>query len=281
MIYQAPAKINLNLIVSPRDSKGYHPLRSVVQTVDWYDRLSVEMADEDSLEIEGAVDLPVGDDNLVFTAIHEMRKMVEVPPLHIGLVKEIPVAAGLGGGSADAAAVLVAACDVVGKSHDLARRVAPSVGADVSFPLWGGTAELSGYGEVINPLPGLEGFAVAVVVPQFYLPTAEVYRRWDDLGGPPGFEVPDRLLPPSLRNSFPIRNDLYRAAVDVEPGLGDFVADVGRLWDGMVTMTGSGSACFGFFPDVEGAEEAARSVPDTRAALGVALRPRGVLTPSP
>jgi 4-diphosphocytidyl-2-C-methyl-D-erythritol kinase len=135
---------------------------------------------------------------------------------------------------------------------------------------------MSGSGEKIEPMDALQGFAVALVVPDFRLSTPDVYQRWDALGEPVGFEVPDRLLPPSLRNRFPVRNDLYRAAVDVEPRLGDFVSDVAHRWNSVVMMTGSGSACFGYFANVEEAQEAAASVTGTRAALGVALRPKGV-----
>lgn len=275
MKYLAPAKINLNLIIQPRDAFGLHPLFSVVQSIEWCDELSVVEAEEDSLVVEGA-DLSEGPDNLVVRAIGELRDRVPIPALEMKLAKTIPIGSGLGGGSADAAAALIAGCDVTNRPHRLAADVAPDVGADVSFPIVGGTAEMSGYGEQIRPLPSLEGFALAVVAPEFPISTASVYQRWDDLGGPEGFELPDRFLPPVLRSQFPVRNDLFRAAVEVEPMLGDFVADVGKIWDGAALLTGSGSACFGFFSTEEEAEQAAAAVPRTRAARGVSLRRKGV-----
>ncbi|CAN5838250.1 4-(cytidine 5'-diphospho)-2-C-methyl-D-erythritol kinase [soil metagenome] len=275
MKYLAPAKLNLNLLVSRVDDSGFHPLRSLVQTIEWCDVLEAEEADTDELELVG-ISVPDGGDNLVLKALTGLRALIEIPPVAFRLEKRIPPEAGLGGGSADAAAALIAGCDIVGADHDKAELVAPEIGSDVSFPLVGGTAEMTGYGELIESVPALESIAFAVVVPEFGLSTPEVYRRWDEIGEPVGFEVPDRFLPPVLRHSYPIRNDLYRAAVDVEPALGDFVSDTARLWDTAVMMTGSGSACFGFFPSEEDAVLAASVVPATRAATGAAVRPKGV-----
>lgn len=272
----APAKLNLNLVVGSRDASGLHPLRSVVQTVEIVDLLHVDTADEDQLVVQGDPAIPDGPENLVLKAVERLRGSIRLPPIAFELEKQIPAGAGLGGGSSDAAAALVACCEIAGEGSDRARRVAPDVGADVTFFLVGGTAEMSGYGEKIESMEALQGFAVAVVVPDMHLATPDVYQRWDALGEPVGFEIPDRLLPPPMRNKFPIRNDLYRAAVDVEPDLGDFVSDVAGMWDSVVMMTGSGSACFGFFANVEEAKEAAASVPGTRAEFGVDLRPTGV-----
>jgi 4-diphosphocytidyl-2-C-methyl-D-erythritol kinase len=252
-----------------------HPLRSVVQAIGWCDTLEIERGDADELTSTG-LEVPEGYENLAVRAVEAMRERQSVPPLRIDLAKSIPLEAGLGGGSSDAAAALVAVCDLVGADRSVARSVAPEVGADVTFFLRGGTATMSGYGERIEQMDPLSGFSVAVVVPEFGLSTPAVYSMWDQLGGPEGFAVPDRLLPPGLRNEFPVRNDLYRAAVAVEPALGDFVAETARLWDTAVMMTGSGSACFGFFGSLEEAEEAAASAHGTRAHKGVDLRPDGV-----
>jgi len=273
--YLAPAKLNLNLLISRVDATGFHPLRSLVQTIEWCDVLDAEEADTDELEVVG-IEVPDGGDNLVLKALTGLRTTIEVPPVSFRLEKLIPPEAGLGGGSADAAAALIACCDLVGADHDKAELVAPEIGSDVAFPLVGGTAEMTGYGELIESIPHLDAIAFAVVIPEFGLSTPEVYQRWDAMGEPVGFEVPDRFLPPILRHSYPIRNDLYRAAVDVEPALGDFVSDTARLWDTAVMMTGSGSACFGFFPSEEEAALAAAAVRGTRAAAGAAARPRGV-----
>jgi 4-diphosphocytidyl-2C-methyl-D-erythritol kinase len=116
-----------------------------------------------------------------------------------------------------------------------------------------------------------------VVVPEYRLKTADVYRRWDEMEGPIGEAIATGLLPPRLREGIPIRNDLMPAAIDLEPALADFMADLRAAWGTVVGMTGSGSACFGFFPDVDEAKDAAGSVASVcRGAVGAALRPRGV-----
>jgi 4-diphosphocytidyl-2-C-methyl-D-erythritol kinase len=155
--------------------------------------------------------------------------------------------------------------------------VASRVGADVPLFLTGGTILMSGTGEEIEVVRRAEGFAVAIVVPEFGLSTSEVYRRWDELEGPTGEEISEHLLPPSLRGRMPMRNDLLPAAIAVEPLLGDFMADVRAKWSGAVAMTGSGSACFGYFATLDEASDAASAVagiaPIARAA---SLRPHGV-----
>jgi len=275
-VYESPAKLNLALLVEPPRSDGYHPLQSLVQTIEWIDRLEVEEAEEDSLIIEGA-DLDP-EDNLIVRSLAALRARASVRPLDIKLSKAIPHGAGLGGGSSNAAATLLAATGVGGLSISIAEEVAPSIGSDVPLFLTGGTMLVTGVGERIEPLPAFSGFAAAVVVPPFEMSTPEVYRRWDEMEGPIGESVYDRLLPPPLRDGIPIRNDLTPAAIAIEPEIADFMADLRARWDTAVMMTGSGSGCFAFFPDPDEASGAAASVSHMcRAAVGAALRERGVV----
>ncbi|MFP3913397.1 MAG: 4-(cytidine 5'-diphospho)-2-C-methyl-D-erythritol kinase [Actinomycetota bacterium] len=108
--WEAPAKLNLDLRVAERDSRGKHPLRSVVQAIEWCDVVMIEEGDEDELEVEGA-ELPEGGENLVWKAVQALE-LAYRPPLRIRLDKRIPVAAGLGGGSSDAAAALKAVAEL-------------------------------------------------------------------------------------------------------------------------------------------------------------------------
>lgn len=269
--YEAPGKVNLSLLVYPPGANGYHPLESLVQTVGWCDTLEVahgEGRDELESEIE---------DNLIHKALDRLRSVGEVPPLRMALTKTIPVAAGLGGGSSDAAAALVAGADVAGISRARLPDVAYHVGADVSLFLTGGTVMMSGLGDVIGPVERAEGFAIGVVVPGFGLSTKEVYDQWDVMEGPEGAAVDDGRLPPSLRDRMPMRNDLLPAAIDLEPRLGDFMADVRAVWDTTVCLTGSGSACFGYFATRDEAVSAVDAVSDlTSHGRGVGLRGHGV-----
>ncbi|MGH8872245.1 MAG: 4-(cytidine 5'-diphospho)-2-C-methyl-D-erythritol kinase [Acidimicrobiia bacterium] len=276
--YESPAKLNLSLLVEPPRSDGYHPLQSLVQTIDWVDRLEVEEADEENLVTEGA-DLDP-EDNLVTRSLRAFRAKAHIPPLDIRLSKTIPHGAGLGGGSSNAAAMLLAAGEIGRHAMAVAEEIAPSIGSDVALFFTGGTVLVTGAGEAVERRPPLSGFAVAVAVPPFEMSTPEVYRRWDELEGPEGETIDPRRLPPGLREGIPIRNDLTPAAIDIEPALADFMADLGAHWGGPVAMTGSGSGCFAFFPDLGEAADAALSVSALcRAARGVGLRGRGVGRP--
>lgn len=273
----APAKVNLTLMVGSRSASGLHPVRTLIQTIDWCDGLTLAEGEEDRLEIEGA-DLPEGADNLVWKAVSALEAETggERPPLRITLRKRVPVGAGLGGGSADAAAALIALGEMLGVDPATLRRAAVRIGSDVPAAVWGGTVWAEGYGEEITRLPDLAGFAVAVAVPEFPLLTGDVYRMWDDLSEPRGREFPSRFMPPSLRRATPIRNDLTPAALRLRPELGDLMEAVAGEWERPVAMSGSGSSIFSFFVDAEEAADAASAVEGLAAvAVGGNLFPNG------
>jgi 4-diphosphocytidyl-2-C-methyl-D-erythritol kinase len=273
--FEAPAKVNLSLHVEPPKADGYHPIKSLVQTIEWCDLLEVEKAEGDDLKVAGA-DLDP-EDNLVRKAIDAVRVQRSVPPLEMRLRKRIPIGSGLGGGSSDAAAALLAAFSFGPDDDTAMQEVATSLGADVPLFLVGGTILMSGYGEVIETQPDLSGLAIAVAVPSFSLSTADVYRRWDELEGPSGEVTSPGSLPPALRGEMPIRNDLTPAAVALEPMFGDFIADLRSLWGPCVLMTGSGSGCFALFPNHDEADDAAQAVRKwASTAFAADLRRRGV-----
>lgn len=276
--WEAPAKINLDLRVRAADSTGRHPVRSLVQTVEWFDVLEVEPGDEDHLEIAGpAADagIPDGGENLVWKAV-EALELDSRPPLFVRLDKQVAVAAGLGGGSADAAAMLEAVADLLGLPEEAVAGAASRVGADVPLFLTGGTVVLEGYGERVTPVAALTGFAVAIAVPPFEIATADVYRRWDRLDRPLGAETTSASLPPTLRSEGPFRNDLTPAALAVRPELADWMSELSQRWGRTVMMSGSGPACFAYFLDEDEAHSAAGEVGEHRAAVAASLRPRGV-----
>ena len=221
---RALAKLTLELRVVGVRGDGYHDLDAEMVTIDLADDL--ELADGDALEITGLLDrggepVPAGDDNLVRRALRALGRTASVH-LH----KRIPPGAGLGGGSADAAAVLRwAGCD------DLA--LAASLGADVPFCLVGGRARVTGLGEVVEPLPQ-EDRAFTLLTPPFGCSTVEVYRAWDRLGGP--------------RADGP--NDLEPAALAVEPRLAEWRDRLGDATGETPVLAGSGSTWFveGAFP---------------------------------
>lgn len=272
--WEAPAKVNLDLRVGAIDRNGLHPLRSIVQTVDWLDLLTIEVGDDDILRVEGA-DLPTDGDNLVWKAVSALNPPHR-PPLDIQLRKSIPIAAGLGGGSSDAAAVLAAMGDLFAIDEAARFDAATRVGADVPFLLRGGTALMEGHGERISILDALSGFALGLAVPPFPLATADVYARWDDLERPVGPVIGGAELPPGLRTQDELRNDLTPAAVSLRPELADWITDLAGRWSRPVLMSGSGPACFAFFVDADEAAGAVEAVGEHRGVQAAALRPRGV-----
>ncbi len=255
---EAAAKVNLSLRIKAPDGSGLHPLLSLVQSFDRCDRLGASRADEDELDL-GEVDLPTGRDNLIWRAVDSLRSETgHRRPLWFSLVKQIPVSAGLAGGSADAAAALVTAASLLGIPRATIMDVAIGVGADVPFCIQGGFSWMEGYGEELTPIRQVPtDYALAVVVPPFPLETPAVYRRWDEMGEPAGRAVASKHLPPSLRTFGPLVNDLYPAALDLRPELGEWQAELAGAWESPVMLSGSGPSLFAYFGDRNEAEEAA------------------------
>ena len=269
---RAFAKVNLSLRVRSLNADGYHPLRGLFQSVDWYDRIIVEDAEADSIEVpEGGA--PEDDSNLAWRAVAEARNLGRLrQPTRVVVSKEIPSLAGLGGGSADAAAALGLASRRFSVSFDEVRSIAVALGSDVPFALVGGTAIVTGRGEFVAPLPDATGFALAIVVPPVALGTAAVFRVWDELNGPEGPAIAAADLPPALRDYAPLVNDLYPAAVSVAPEIDEWRAELSHRWGVPVAMTGSGSALFSYFPSLDEAEDAIAAAPPGEAAAR-AVRP--------
>lgn len=277
---EAAAKINLSLRVKAMDGSGLHPLLSLVQSFDRVDRLRASLASDDELDV-GDSGLSPERDNLIWRAVDALRNETgNRQPFAFALVKEIPIAAGLAGGSADAAAALVSAASLLGLGRSTISDVAIRVGADVPFCVRGGFSWMEGHGERLTPFREIPtDYAVAVVVPPFTLETPAVYRRWDEAGEPTGRPVDAKHLPPSLRSHGSLVNDLFPAAVALQPELGDWQADLADRWERPVLLSGSGPALFAFFGDRGEAEEAARLGPAAARAsfaaspVGYGVRP--------
>jgi 4-diphosphocytidyl-2-C-methyl-D-erythritol kinase len=176
---ECPAKVNLFLAVGPRDSKGYHPLRTVFQAISLTDTLTV--TDECS-KTEIVCNWPrLPERNTVTKALNLLTELVALPPLRIELTKRIPVQSGLGGGSSDAAGLLRIAqrfADVTLQNRDL-MDIAQAVGADIPFFVVGGLAKAEGYGEILTPLEDRPEEWMIVARPDVDCPTAEAYSQLD------------------------------------------------------------------------------------------------------
>ena len=217
----APAKLTVSLRVTGVRADGFHLIDAEMVSLDLADELV--FTDGDGLDIDGATGLavPADDDNLVRRALRLAGRTA-----HVHLTKRIPAGAGLGGGSADAAAVLRWA----GFGDAIA---AAELGADVPFCIRGGRARVTGIGEALEPLPH-EDRTYTLVTPPFGCSTPAVYRAWDDLGGP----------------TAPGANDLEPAALAVEPRLAEWRDRLGDATGAVPVLAGSGSTWFvaGGFP---------------------------------
>ena len=194
---RAPAKVNLQLAVGPARARGYHDVVTVYHAVSLFDEVTVAPAEHDSVSVtgEGADSVPADDSNLAVRAVAELLRTVgpgakDSPGLAIRISKRIPVAAGLAGGSADAAAALVACNELwrTGLSQAELCEVAASVGSDAAFGLVGGTAIGVGRGERVTPALAAGTYHWVLAFASGGLSTAQVYAAWDRIrashGGP-------------------------------------------------------------------------------------------------
>jgi 4-diphosphocytidyl-2-C-methyl-D-erythritol kinase len=290
----APAKLNLTLAVLGIRSDGFHALHSVMVPLALADRLSFARAAgaEDSLHAVGGPDgratLPPGEYDSVLRGVAEARRAVgratDAFPLAIRLEKRIPVAAGLAGGSSDAAAAIDGAAAAWGAELGPAERhaAAVAVGSDVPFFLAGGTALVRGRGEQVVRLASFDGDppAVLLVTAALRLSTAEVFARYDsDPAAAPRNQGPTRLtsehLAAELGPAYPpmraadlvlragvlaVANDLAPAADLLAPGLRGLRRRLTRLLGTPIGLTGSGPTLWALYPALGAAEEAAERV---------------------
>jgi 4-diphosphocytidyl-2-C-methyl-D-erythritol kinase len=267
----APAKINLYLHVVGRRADGYHVLDSLVAFAGVHDTVVAENANALTLAVEGpfAAALSAEADNLVLRAARALADAAGVRPwAALRLVKRLPVAAGLGGGSADAAAALLAAAELwrVAPKPGALARLAVKLGADVPVCLEGRAAQVGGIGEKVEPAPPLPRAPLVLVNPLVPLPTPAVFKA---RGGPFSKPAPLAAAPRDARDLAEAlaarRNDLTDAALGIVPAIRDVLAALeaqpGCL---LARMSGSGATCFALFARDDAARAAAAAL---RAAM--------------
>jgi 4-diphosphocytidyl-2-C-methyl-D-erythritol kinase len=273
---RAPAKINLCLYLGPTRPDGRHELVTLFDSVSLFDDLEVTTATNDSVLCEG-----VTDPNLVSDALAALRDAGwGAPPLRVTITKRIPVAAGMGGGSADAAALLRLAPRLGATDGASRLRIAGRLGADVPSQLvpspWLGV----GAGHRLLPAPGLPPYSVVVVPQPFPLSTADVYRESDRLGSPRSAEELD-VVRHQLTLGFSaelIVNDLQPAALSLAPAIEETLEAVLFTGADHAIVCGSGPTVIGLFWGQDGpprAHEAASRLRATRPAALAADPVRG------
>lgn len=259
----APAKINLTLHVTGQRDDGYHLLDSLVVFVDAGDRLTIEPADQLSLEVKGphAKGVPVDESNLILKAAKLMNPFEGAK---ISLEKNLPVASGIGGGSTDAAAALRGLAELWGQGLPSGTK---SLGADVPVCLHAKPTRMSGIGEVLAPVEELPECWLVLVNPGVEVSTPEVFSKLRNRQNPP---MPEAI--PSFEDVVDfaswlglMRNDLEPAAMQIEPVIATVLASV-RAQAGCLLgrMCGSGATCWGLFEDAEQAQHAADTIKSQR-----------------
>lgn len=265
MEFSANAKINLGLFIKSKRPDGYHEIESVFLPIGWYDQLSFEESDSTQFSSSG-IEIPSDPKgNLVLQAYQLLANDFDLPPLKIHLDKQVPIGAGLGGGSADASFMLKALNEkyTLGLSIEQLERYALQLGSDCPFFIQNKVVVASGIGEVLSPIePSLQSnIEILVVVPPLHINTAQAYslikpkadRRpllklvKEPIENWQGNIIND--FEDVLCNKYSILNDLRR-----------FLFELGAQY---VSMSGSGSAFYAFF---------AKSIPDHQLPKGYNFR---------
>lgn len=253
----APAKVNLTLHVTGQRADGYHLLDSLVVFADVGDRVSVRSAAQLDVQITGpqAAALPASDDNLVLRAARLMGGQAAIM-----LEKVLPVASGIGGGSADAAATLRALTRLGRALPDAAQVL--TLGADVPVCLRGEAVRMQGVGEVLSPVPELPEAWLVLVNPGIGVATPQVFRGLARKDNPPMPDLPPLPSAAALAAFLAqMRNDMEAPALALAPVIGTvksaLAAQPGCL---LARMSGSGATCFGLFADSKSARAAAQAV---------------------
>ena len=261
----APAKVNLSLNITGRRDDGYHLLDSIVVFTAFGDQIDLSPASGDSVRVSGpfAASLTAAGDNICLRALSAFREAGgEAGPLAIHIDKQIPVGAGLGGGSSDAAAMLrhLNGASAHPLSEERLAAVALSLGADVPVCLASTAQRMQGIGEILTPLEPPPRGHLVLARPDAMLATGEVFRLWQQ-AVPAGAASdsgsrPDRIIAAG--------NDLEAAATTLVPAIGTVLVSL-RDCEGIIAaqMSGSGTACFGLFEDAGVAATAAQRLADS------------------
>lgn len=260
----AHAKVNWALDVLGRRNDGYHLLDMLMESVSLCDRLTITPANSLTMTISGRPTVPMGDDNLVMRAAKRMQDAFGISNgAHIHLEKRIPVGAGLGGGSADAAAVLHG-LSALWEIHAPPERLAAigcTLGADIPFCMTGGLCRVRGIGETLSPEAAKDTLELLIIKPCQGLSTKAVFDAYDQMPAP--------RIRPDVAQAFNARaqgdvallaqsmgNALHMASIRMRPDIAICAQAMEHFGAIRAQMTGSGSAVVGFFDSATAADHA-------------------------
>lgn len=265
---KAYAKINLGLDVLRKREDGYHEVKMLMQTVDLYDELQLEIVDEDIIELTTNIEgLEVDERNLVYKAIKLMKDEYTINSgVRAKLIKNIPIAAGMAGGSTDCAAAIKGMNILfnLGLNEEDMRKQGVKLGADVPYCIMGGTALAEGIGEILKPLDRIKGDYIVIAKPDIAVSTKYVYDNLD-LGEEANHPDIDMLIHCIEEGN---KQDLYRNMGNILESVTakkyTVIKDIKEelLQAGAVNalMSGSGPTVFAIFNDKKTAEQACKGV---------------------
>lgn len=278
MELKAYAKINLGLDVIRRRADGYHEVRMIMQQIGIYDELSVVKSSTPGIRISTNLsDLPTDKDNLVYKSAKLMFDEFGIEDgIDITLTKNIPVAAGLAGGSTDAAATFIAINELwgLGLDTDELMKRGVKIGADVPYCILGGTAISEGIGEVLTPISSCPDCHVVIAKPPVGVSTKYVYQnlKIDEISHPNIDAIIDGINNGSLKN---ISDNLGNVLESVTIPLHPVISDIKDMMNGCGAvgslMSGSGPTVFGLFDNEAKAKECVEVIRDSKVAKDLVL----------
>ncbi|MEM7008422.1 MAG: 4-(cytidine 5'-diphospho)-2-C-methyl-D-erythritol kinase [Thermodesulfobacteriota bacterium] len=261
----SPAKVNLTLEILGLRQDGYHELRSIIQPVNLFDEVQIELEEGSGIDLDSnGLDIPKGSDNLAWKAADLFIKASGLESrVKIFIKKQIPQGAGLGGGSSNAGAVLVGLSRLTkALSEQELANIAPQLGADVSFFIRSQSAVMEGIGEKITTLREFPSFHYVIVCPNIHSSTQEVYQKWDELNNQKQIEtISDEDFNKHIEDfnnkdvEPPLQNDLEPAAMALYPEIKAYKEILSSLGLKSVLMSGSGSCVFALFREEDEANE--------------------------
>lgn len=260
---KAPAKVNYRLDVLRRRPDGYHDLRMIMQRISLCDEITITLSDMPGIRVTcGREGVPDGPGNIAWRAADALLKLSgRQSGIDIAITKNIPVAAGLGGGSSDAATVLLGVNELLGLGFSTERlmEIGVTLGADVPFFVFGKTALAEGIGEILTPIEAVPPLWMVIVNPNIPVSTAWVYGSLRLTEGRIGDNIP-RFFKGVADVCAVLSNDLETVTIGKYPVIGEIKEMLIASGASGALMSGSGPTVFGLFLSEEGALEAARSI---------------------
>jgi 4-diphosphocytidyl-2-C-methyl-D-erythritol kinase len=264
LLLRAPAKVNFRLDVLRKRQDGYHDLRTIMQRIDLCDELELSLKTEPGIELvcDGA-DIPADSSNLVWRAASEILKLSTLKTgLNIKLRKNIPVAAGLGGGSSDAASTLMGLNQLLetGLTDKELMAIGLGLGADIPFFIFKKPAVAEGVGEILTPLTEIPKLWLALVNPGIHVATSWAYRNLNLTSEKVAVKLPFLYKSPADVSEI-LSNDLEAVTIERNPVISVIKELLLSAGAGGALMSGSGSTVFGIFAEESAARMAIQSLP--------------------